>query len=59
MKFSWIFGSSIEARHLLYSYITVWLIQGGYALWIVTQWIKAKKVARVEPTDPPGGSENF
>jgi len=43
MKLSWIFGSSMEAHHLLASYLLVWLIQGGYAAWIVWQWVRTGK----------------
>ncbi len=46
MKLSWMFGSSMEAHHLLYAYLAVWLIQGGYALWIVWQWARTKRLAR-------------
>ena len=49
----------MEARHLLYSYVAVWVIQGGYALWIVTQWRKAKKLARTEHADSTENSEEF
>jgi hypothetical protein len=41
MKLSWVFGPSMEARHLLYAYVAVWLIQGGYAAWIAWQWTRA------------------
>jgi len=41
MKLNWIFGSSMEAHHLLAAYVAVWLIQGGYAGWIAWQWIRA------------------
>jgi hypothetical protein len=37
------FGSSMEAHHLLYAYIAVWLIQGGYCAWVAWQWLQAKK----------------
>ena len=30
MNLSWMFGSSMAARHLLYVYLSVWFIQGGY-----------------------------
>lgn len=43
MKFSWMFGSSLEARHLLYAYLAVWIIQGGYAGWVFYQWLRAGK----------------
>ena len=43
MKLSWIFGSSMEAHHLLAAYVAVWLVQGGYAGWIAWQWVRAGK----------------
>jgi threonine/homoserine/homoserine lactone efflux protein len=43
MKLNWLFGSSMEAHHLLYAYLAVWLIQGGYAAWIAWQWMRAGK----------------
>lgn len=45
MKLSWIFGSSMAACHLLYSYLTVWIIQGGYATWAVWNWLRTKETA--------------
>ncbi len=44
MKLSWLFGSSMEARHLLYVYLSVWLIQGGYAGWVAWQWLRTGKI---------------
>lgn len=49
MKFSWMFGSSMEAHHLLYAYVAVWLIQGGYAGWVFSQWLRAGKQTRRIP----------
>jgi hypothetical protein len=46
MNLSWMFGSSLAARHLLYAYLSVWLIQGGYAGWIGWQWLRTKKTAQ-------------
>ncbi len=43
MRLSWLFGSSMEAHHLLAAYAAVWLIQGGYAGWIAWQWMRAGK----------------
>jgi hypothetical protein len=43
MRLSWLFGSSMEAHHLLAAYVAVWLIQGGYAGWIAWQWMRAGK----------------
>lgn len=44
------FGSSMEAHHLLYAYVAVWLIQGGYCAWIAWQWMHTKTEPRVEMT---------
>jgi hypothetical protein len=49
MKFSWMFGSSLPARHLLYSYVAVWLIQGGYGGWVFYQWLRAGRESRRIP----------
>jgi hypothetical protein len=46
MKLTWMFGSSMEAHHLLYAYVAVWLIQGGYCAWIAFQWIRVVKDSR-------------
>ena len=40
------FGSSMEARHLLYAYVAVWLIQGGYAAWVFYQWLRIGKQSK-------------
>ncbi len=48
MKLAWMFGSSLAARHLLYAYVSVWLIQGGYGAWIAWQWIRTKRDSRLE-----------
>jgi len=55
MKFSWLFGTSEEARHLLYAYVAVWLIQGGYALWIGLQWRRTRKA--VDGNAPTGRTD--
>ncbi|MGD0797784.1 MAG: hypothetical protein ABR910_08680 [Acidobacteriaceae bacterium] len=53
MKLSWIFGPSMEAHHLLYAYVAVWLIQGGYAAWIAWHWMHDGMGAR--PSDTLNG----
>jgi threonine/homoserine/homoserine lactone efflux protein len=55
VKLSWIFGSSMEAHHLLYVYLSVWLIQGGYCAWIAWQWMREGKSASAA-TRPPSNS---
>jgi|HubBroStandDraft_4_1064222.scaffolds.fasta_scaffold752061_2 hypothetical protein len=46
MKLEWLFGSSMAQHHLLWAYISVWVIQGGYAVWIALQWKRTRKHAR-------------
>ena len=46
MKLEWLFGSSMDAHHLLWAYVSVWVIQGGYAVWIALQWKQTRKHAR-------------
>ncbi|HEX9200211.1 MAG TPA: hypothetical protein VF865_11675 [Acidobacteriaceae bacterium] len=46
MKLAWMFGSSLGAHHLLWAYLAVWLIQGGYAMWIGLQWMRTKNNSR-------------
>jgi hypothetical protein len=48
------FGSSLEARHLLYAYVLVWLIQGGYAGWVFFQWLRTNR----QPRQPRFDSED-
>jgi len=51
VKLSWIFGSSMEAHHLLWAYLAVWLIQGGYCVWIAWQWMHTPDCSGMESTD--------
>ena len=55
MKLSWLFGSSMEAHHLLWAYLSVWLIQGGYCVWTAWQWMHTPKSTG---TDDPLASMN-
>ena len=48
MKLAWMFGSSMGAHHLLWSYLAVWLIQGGYAVWIGLQWMRSNRDSRAD-----------
>jgi hypothetical protein len=34
--------STMEHRHLLYAYITVWTVQIGYLSWVVRGWLRTK-----------------
>ena len=34
--------STMEHRHLVFAYIAVWAIQGGYLSWIVWQWTRTR-----------------
>jgi hypothetical protein len=51
VKLAWMFGSSMAARHLLYTYLTVWIIQGSYAGWAIWQWMRTRKAS--ESSDIP------
>jgi hypothetical protein len=44
------FGNSLGAHHLLYAYLCVWLVQGGYCTWVAVQWMRAKKVSPTTPS---------
>jgi hypothetical protein len=46
MKFTWLLNGTTEAHHLAAAYLTVWLIQGGYAAWIAWQWFHTKRPAK-------------
>jgi len=35
--------STLENRHLLAAYITVWAIQGGYFAWVAWQWRRTSR----------------
>jgi hypothetical protein len=52
------FGNSMEAHHLLYAYLLVWFIQGGYAAWIVWQWTRTKRSPRLPDPDIPTTRED-
>ena len=40
------FGNTLGARHLLYAYVLVWAIQGGYAGWVFYQWLRTGKQSK-------------
>lgn len=46
MKLSWMLGPSMEQRHLLYVYVTVWVVQAGYAVWLLWQWKRTREGRR-------------
>jgi hypothetical protein len=46
------FGSSMAQHHLLYVYLSVWLIQGGYAAWIAWHWFQTKNPQPPAMADP-------
>ena len=51
MKFSWLFNGTMQAHHLLAVYVSVWVIQGGYAAWIAWQSTRAQVLPRT-PLEP-------
>lgn len=38
------FGT-MQERHLVYVYVGMWVLQGGYLGWVVWAWFKARKPA--------------
>ena len=42
MKLSWLFNGTMQAHHVLGVYLTVWIVQGGYAAWVAWQWTRTK-----------------
>jgi hypothetical protein len=34
--------STMEHRHLLLVYLTIWVVQGGYLAWIARNWLRTK-----------------
>jgi hypothetical protein len=54
MKLAWLFGPTMEQRHLLYVYLSVWIIQGGYFTWIAAQWLRTRRSSSAaSPTSAP------
>lgn len=51
MKLSWLFGSSMAQHHLLWTYLSVWVIQGIYAAWVAWHWFKIKNPRPPVPAD--------
>lgn len=35
--------TTLEGRHLALSYVVVFVLQGGYFVWVVTRWLKLRK----------------
>lgn len=35
--------NTLEGRHLVYAYVSVFVIQGGYALYLASQWLKLRR----------------
>ena len=46
MNLNWMFGSTMEQRHLLYVYVLVWVLQFGYAGWGILRWKNVKQVEK-------------
>lgn len=49
MKLGWLFNGTMEAHHLLASYLIVWTLQGGYAAWV--GWKRYHLRATLRPTN--------
>jgi hypothetical protein len=46
MNLNWIFNGTMEAHHLVAFYVSVWVIQGGYAGWVAWQMMRVRKDSR-------------
>lgn len=40
--------NTLEGRHLVFAYASVFLIQGGYFFWIAVRWLKLRSAERAE-----------
>jgi len=40
--------NTLEGRHLVFAYASVFIIQGGYFLWVATRWLKLRNAERAE-----------
>jgi hypothetical protein len=49
----------MEAHHLLYVYLSVWIIQGGYCAWIAGQWLRERKHASAAIQSSSNSREDF
>jgi len=49
----------MAAHHLLWSYLAVWIIQGGYCVWIAVQWKRTKTDPRLEDTPSSKSNDDF
>ena len=40
---------TMEQRHLVFVYVGVWLVWGGYLAWVAMQWLRTRDVQ--DPSD--------
>ena len=52
MKFSWFFNGTLEAHDLAAVYLTVLVIQVGYAAWVAWQWAHTRTQMRTAESQP-------
>lgn len=50
MKLSWLFNGTMQAHHLAAAYVIVWVIQGGYAIWVA---LRLRALGRILEPPPP------
>ena len=58
MNLSWMFGGSMAQHHLLWTYLLVWVMQGGYAAWIGWHWLRTKSPQPPAEADSVTREEN-
>jgi hypothetical protein len=49
----------MAAHHLLYAYLSVWLIQGGYCAWIAWQWMHTRTNSRADDSSNSSTHEDL
>ncbi len=52
MKLSWLLNGTMQAHHLAAAYLTVWLLQGGYAVWVGVRLYRLGRASGSDVRDP-------
>ncbi len=43
MNWHWLFNGTLQAHHLLAVYVLVWVVQGGYAVWVAREMTRSRR----------------
>ncbi len=52
MKLGWLFNGTMEAHHLAAAYLIVWVLQGGYALYVLSGLSRLRRSTNPENRPP-------